>query len=313
MQELLIENIRTDGTQSRAAVNKEYVAELVELLNSGKKLPPVDVYRSDAGCFMADGFHRLLAHQEAGKRTIRAEVHKGGLKESRWHSIGANQDHGLRRTNADKRHAVEMALQDKPTASDHLIADHCGVSHTFVAGVRRTVQLATVASCDRVGADGKTRKLPPPPPPPQRVTTEEPEKQRAKLPPPPPPPPPASNFDDKPENAIPRDEIGNEIPDHLQGLFARASEVQALLTALSNVRGVIRAAADDPLYFECNAQSVATGIAQAYDAIKATTPYAVCPWCHGKAPMQKTCRGCGGRGLIGKFRYDTAVPRELKK
>lgn len=304
MQEIWIEKIQTDKTQSRAAVNKDYVKELVELLQAGKKLPPVDVFKNDDGCFMADGFHRLLAHEEVGKRTIRAEIHKGGLKEARWHSIGANLGHGLRRTNEDKRHAVKMALEDKPQASDQLIADHAGVSRDFVMNMRR--QVAVKPQPERIGKDGKTYRLPPPPPPPpQRVTTETaPEKPKPK--PPPPPGKPAVRED------VRKDEVGHPIPDHLQPLFDRAGEVQELLTALSNVRGVIRASADDPLYFECDAQQVAAGIAQAYDAIKATTPYAVCRYCWGQAPMQKGCKFCHGRGVIGKYRYDNAVPKDLK-
>jgi len=302
MQEILVEKIQTDKTQSRAAINKDYVTELVELLKSGKKLPPVDVYKNADGCFMADGFHRLMAHIEAGKKSIRAEIHKGGLKEARWHSSAANVAHGLKRSPEDKRHAVKMALEDKPNASDQLIADHVGVSRDLVGNVRRASTCGR-PQVERIGVDGKTRRLPPPQPTPQQRYTQEKAHEKPKVKPPPPPGKPAA----------PKDELGHPIPDHVQVLFDRVGEVQELLTALSNVRGVIRAAADDPLYFEVNAQSVATGIAQAYDAIKATTPYCVCPWCHGQAPMQTGCNGCAGRGVIGKYRYDNAVPRELKK
>lgn len=316
MQEILIESIRTDsGVQSRAEINREYVAELAEQLKAGRRLPPVEVYRDGAETWMADGFHRLQAHVEAGKRTIRAEIHKGGRAEARWASIGANLEHGLRRTNADKRRAVTMALEDRPQASDQLIADHCGVSSVYVQQTRRTLASQGV-NClppERIGRDGKTYRIPPPPPPaPQRVTPTE-AHQKPRIPPPPPPPPPTKPAaPPPPAKAGPVDEVGHQIPDHLQELFWRSCEVQALLTKLSDVRGTIKGAGDDPLYFEVDAQAVASGIAQAYDAIKATTPYAVCPWCRGKAPMQATCRGCGTRGVIGRFRWDTTVPKEMK-
>jgi chromosome segregation ATPase len=52
--------------------------------------------------------------------------------------MGANSEHGLQRTNADKRKVVEAAiahprLQGK---SNREIADICKVSHSFVAAIR---------------------------------------------------------------------------------------------------------------------------------------------------------------------------------
>lgn len=307
MQELLIDSIRTDdGVQSRSAINREYVAELTELLKAGKKLPPVEVFRDGSETWMADGFHRLLAHQDAGARKIRAEVHKGGRKEARWHSIGANLGHGLRRTNEDKRRAVTMALEDRPEASDALIADHCGVHVNTVAAVRRQVP-QIVGPVERIGKDGKTYRIPPPPPrnipPPPSVTPTEPRR----IPPPPPstPPEPA-----KPTGPV--DAVGYPIPDHLQGLFKRGAEVQALLGQISSIKGTLKRAEEtgDVLYEDCRMQQAFAALQTAYDTIKATKPYVVCPWCKGV--MSDQCRGCGKRGVLGEFRYDTTVPRELK-
>ena len=60
----------------------------------------------------------------------------------------ANVAHGLRRTNADKRHAVGMLLADDEWRgwSDREIAQRCGVSHVFVGGVR--LSLVTITSED---------------------------------------------------------------------------------------------------------------------------------------------------------------------
>ena len=307
MQNILVESIRTDGAvQSRAAINAEYVAELAEQIKAGVKLPPVDVYRNGDETWIADGFHRLRAHEAAGVRNIRAEIHKGTKADAAWHSTGANLKHGLRRTNADKRRAVEMALKLKPNTTDRLIADHCGVDDHTVASARR-LTCGNSAPAMRTGRDGKQYPPPPqplpkiggvpkcPPPPPQGVPA-----NRTITPPPPPPP------------AVDKDALGNPIPDHLAGLFKRCVEVSDVLRQISEARGAVRAGADDPLWAECDRQAAEAGLSTAYDAIKATTPYAVCPWCHG-GPMQRDCLGCGGRGVVGKFRYDTAVPEELKK
>ena len=64
----------------------------------------------------------------------------------------------------------------------------------------------------------------------------------------------------------------------------------------------------DALYAEITLSQVKAALDTAYTAIKATKPYCVCPTCQGEG-----CRACSHRGLIGKFRFDTVIPRELKK
>ncbi len=324
MQELLIEKIRTDGgVQSRERISDEYVGELAELIKTGKKLPPVDVYSDGTEIWAADGFHRILAHIKADKRTVRCNVHKGTKTDAMWASCAANQEHGLRRTNSDKRHAVEMALKIHGGKSDRAIADHVGVSDPFVSGLRR--QVLTVSTCERVGRDGKTYRVPPAPtggertetggeertkrveiegekrpsPPPSPLEGEGEERKR-KTPPPPPPP------------SLRLDGVKQTIPDHLIPLFDRAGEVQALLSKISGIRGVLRTAQEDGdvLYGDVNWQSVEAALQTAYSDLKATIPHAVCPWCHGT--LTDHCKGCGKRGVVGQFRWDTTVPREMK-
>lgn len=305
MQEILIESIRTDqGVQSRAAINSEYVAELAEQIKAGVKLPPVDVFRAGGETWMADGFHRLRAHEAAGKRSIRAEVHKGGQAEAAWFSVGANLAHGLRRTNADKQRAVEMALKAKPTLSDAAIAQHVGVSDRHVWGIRQKIQPPKVSEVEtRTGTDGRTRRIPPPPPSTTSAPPPKPVEQQRKAPPTPIPPPAASRLDG----------VAEPIPDVLWPLWDRSGEVKAILADLSAIRGAIRRADGDPLYAEADLQAVGAALTTAYDQLAATVPYAVCPYCGGRAPMVRDCRACGGRGCVGRFRYDTAIPAEVKR
>jgi DNA repair exonuclease SbcCD ATPase subunit len=53
--------------------------------------------------------------------------------------MSANAKHGARRTNADKRHAVLMALEDEEykRLSDHEIAELCRVTQPFVSKIRK--------------------------------------------------------------------------------------------------------------------------------------------------------------------------------
>ena len=119
MKELLIESVRTDGgTQSRVKIDEAYVAELVEFVEAGVQLPPIDVFHDGTDYWCADGFHRVMAYSRLGRRTIMAHIRKGTKDDAVWASCGANAAHGLKRTNDDKRKAVEMALAAHPEFSD---------------------------------------------------------------------------------------------------------------------------------------------------------------------------------------------------
>jgi hypothetical protein len=123
---------------------------------AGEVFPPLDVFHDGTVYWLADGFHRHYAAQNAGKRFIRCNVHVGGLREAILHSVGANAKHGLARSDNDKRRAVERLLADEEWAiwSDRDIAKRCHVSHTFVARVR--ADTGHVASMDRTFVHPKT-------------------------------------------------------------------------------------------------------------------------------------------------------------
>lgn len=153
---------RDRDLQARAGTTDEdHVCDLTATLEGGGVLPPVDVFHDGAEYWLADGWHRLDAHERAGRVTIAANVHQGGRRDALLYAVGANARHGLRRTNADKRRSVSLMLSDSEWAlwSDRAIADRCGVHHSMVGAVRRD-QLADSASSPRLGADGRVRRLP---------------------------------------------------------------------------------------------------------------------------------------------------------
>lgn len=129
----------TTATQVRVKLDKGKIAEYQEDIENGAIMPAVDVYaeQGSARHILADGFHRLMAAVNAGKTEIEVVVHEGGMHKALIHALGANGDHGLRRSNADKVNAVRLALKD-PEISGHTqqeIADICGVSKKTVSRV----------------------------------------------------------------------------------------------------------------------------------------------------------------------------------
>lgn len=137
---LSLDKIRIDGgTQSRAKIDQDVVVEYATAMQEGAKFPPVTVFHDGAEYFLADGFHRYFAAKKAGSPGIKCDVKEGTLRDAILYSFGANHDHGLRRTTADKRKAVIAMLSDIEWQdwSDREIARQCQVSHPFVAAIRK--------------------------------------------------------------------------------------------------------------------------------------------------------------------------------
>jgi len=154
-------DIRTDGgTQSRAKIDGSVVAEYLQAYRSkASTMPPVVVFHDGNNYWLADGFHRVRAVAQTSQKRIAADVRLGSQRDAILFSVGANAGHGLRRTNADKRRAVTLLLNDGEwgVRSDRWIADQCGVSAPLVGDVRATVNGLQLKD-KRTGKDGKTRK-----------------------------------------------------------------------------------------------------------------------------------------------------------
>lgn len=134
--------IRIDGgTQARTAIDAATVAEYAEALKTGAVLPPLSLFFDGVHFWLADGFHRYHAYLQAGIERISAEIRTGSRRDAVLYAVGANTAHGLRRTNADKRRAVQMVLAEPEWAawSDREIARVCGVTHPFVAEQRQAI------------------------------------------------------------------------------------------------------------------------------------------------------------------------------
>lgn len=142
--------IRMDGgTQPRAQIDLAVVADYVEQMTSGVVFPAVTVFYDGANYWLADGFHRVTAAKQTDETEILADVKQGTQRDAKLFSFSANAAHGLRRTNSDKRRAVEAMLNDNEWSqwSNAEIARRCNVSHTMVNNIRS--ELETVSSSDR--------------------------------------------------------------------------------------------------------------------------------------------------------------------
>jgi hypothetical protein len=124
--------------RARAALDENAVEEYADAMRAQAKFPPVVVFEEYEALWLADGHHRVEAARRVGRMAIRAEVHAGGRREALLHACGANATHGLRRTNADKRQAVTLMLDDPEWRqwSSREIARRCAVDEGLVRRVR---------------------------------------------------------------------------------------------------------------------------------------------------------------------------------
>jgi len=142
-----VTSLRTDGgTQVRAQIDLFTVEDYADAMLNGATFPAVVAYYDGTDYWLADGFHRVEAAKRANVE-LAVDVRAGTVRDAKLHAAGSNADHGLRRTNEDKRRAVLMLLKDDEWKrwSDREIARKAGVTHPFVTRLR---SLETVTSDD---------------------------------------------------------------------------------------------------------------------------------------------------------------------
>ena len=142
MTQLMLNLIRADGgTQPRAQMDFITISEYAEAMEEGSAFPPVVVFFDGEDYWLADGFHRLKAAVQLGRNDIEADVRPGTRREAVLFSMGANAEHGLKRSPEDKRRAVLVLLQDEEWVNwaDREIARRTRTTHPFVAKLRAEI------------------------------------------------------------------------------------------------------------------------------------------------------------------------------
>ena len=321
-RKVMIEHIEYDSeNQARERLDNDTVAEYAEAMERKERLPPIVCYHDGSTYWLADGFHRYHAARKRGEKVIEAQVIKGSRDDARWHAAGANTQHGLKRTTADKQKAVRLALALRPTMSDNKIAAHCGVSQPFVAKVRREstsngLKSDTSVPVLRTGADGRTintanigRR-----PEPRGESTESPADpsdpwhdsdegdEPAAAPAKRAGPPAERQADD-----APRDQRGRAIPADIREDFADCTEeVRGWLRDLDAIAKPLLDDSAPRRYPQAAWSEIAAAVNRIRSAVRyEALPYAVCPYCSGMG-----CKVCKDRCWIPRSTWQS-VPPEL--
>ena len=313
---LAIESIRIDGgTQIRASIDQDTVSDYAEHLDS---LPPVDVFSDGAEHWLADGFHRYHAHNQAKKSKIPCQLHTGTVRDAILFACGVNTSHGMRRTSADKRKAVMTLLKDEEWGkrSVRWIPESAGVSKTLVSDIKNEVDCPkrTVAKMAVTGKDGRTtntvaiaesntatKSKPAASAPIETFIDNDPE------------PPPAPKARPKePTTNLPKDMIGGDIDNpQVAEVFNRRQEIGGLMNEVSRIKSTVNKAINDkdPLFYGINPTRFQADCDSIRRQLKFTLPHAVCSYCGGQG---KNCKPCKGSGWLSEDAHDRYVPEDLK-
>ena len=282
------------GIQPRQVIDTLTVTEYADAMRGGATFPPVAVFgpNPNGKYILADGFHRVAAARHAELEDIETNVIAGGRAEAGWYALACNHKHGLRRSNADKRRGVFLALRhaEGSSMSNRAIAAYVGVSEGLVRIVRDEGENdGTFERRDDrvVGLDGQSY-----------VSTQGDEAGRSRVAPDPVESVPSSNDGPaSPPVSIPeRDRAGRPVPESIRDSWTAAAGAADVARNIRSARLALRTMMANNEAGIVTNQTVAD-LKNAEVAIKRLAiPTAVCPTCEGLAP--ENCETCGGRGWI---------------
>lgn len=160
--------IATVKTQTREEIKKETlddykaVAKEAKAKGADSPFPPLVAFEekpegdefAEPKYWLADGFTRRQALMSAGYESTQVEIKKGGKRDAIAYGFTANNEHGARLTNEDKKHNLMMALEDEEWAkmTNVDLAKLLGVTEGFV----RAHRPAAKSPAKRVATDRKT-------------------------------------------------------------------------------------------------------------------------------------------------------------
>lgn len=162
---LNLDKIRIDGgTQSRVKIDQHVVANYADDMLNGADFPPVVVFFDEKDYWLADGFHRYFSNKRIKSVEIKADVFDGSVRDAILYGIEANNRHGLRPSNEDKRKGVITMLKDIEWQdySNREIANICGVSHTMVNDIRKQLEGKASGNSSTVKVNSRIEKAPDP-------------------------------------------------------------------------------------------------------------------------------------------------------
>jgi hypothetical protein len=149
----------TRKVQLRENTDTDAVSRYAQSYKDGEQLPPIVVFRDGDDLYLADGHHRVAAAKRAQLTELHAIVKKGDRRAATLYAAGANGQHGLPLTNADKRKIVATLLGDDEWKawSNREIGRASRTSEALVRLVRKELHAEVTEIKRKDGTKQKTR------------------------------------------------------------------------------------------------------------------------------------------------------------
>lgn len=330
IEKIAIADLERTKLQTRLLLSAETVEDYADAMRNKAKFPPVTVFADTEAStlWLADGFHRVAAAEADGYKFVKADVRPGSFADALKFALGANANHGLRRSNADKRHTLEMAWEnrrelwprdDNADPSAAVLSEACGIHINTVQDFLRTIQPTQnveVVQPPKGKAKPPVRKTATPPPPPVRKVFGKDGKTRDVPVPVRPAPAPAAKV--APQRPAPyshaagvmTDIFGVEVPMEIREAFkgetARDQIESMLRSAYRLLKGAMEA--KDPSVAQFR-QADLVDLQSAVRTAKFTKPYCVCRICQGNG--RGSCTACHETGFQTQAQYENN-PKEFK-
>jgi len=288
-----------DVCQSRVKMKQDVIDDYAEKYQDPERRkrmpPPIIWHRPGKPYYCSDGFHRVFGAVKAGLEELECEVRSGELRDAILHSFGVNDEHGLRRTNDDKRRAVNALLTDPEWSkwTDRKIADAARVSHVFVAKVREAMRDESAPLTGNVSSENRTYIT-------KHGTQSEMNVSNIGKKPAQTAQPPAvtdnvvsDQPDDAPPPPRPVDVNGKPLPDKAFKLHAQNAVMEAIAKDISALKARVKAL-DHTNFIE---QQVNGYLDQARGTLLFSRATHLCPRCQG---TDDSCKYCENKGIVTK-------------
>ena len=305
--------------QTRSGTDAETINNYAEAMADGAQFPDVTVFTDGTHYWLADGFHRVMAAKQLGKKQISADIRKGTEDDAVVFGGTANNKQGKRPTRADVQHFLEMVWARReaifggtPTGGN--FAEKCGI--TRQAGTKfvnekiaempndpmrptvNNLQLPTVNYLQLPTRPNAPIQAPKMPVRPTQLVGANGKMYPVR--------PAMPTRPAKPAHVVPLDRFGTEIPIEINAAFEQ-EELNEVIRHISDARSVLRSALDSGVEaFKAVRQDALIQLNNAYNFVKSAKAHCVCRICQGNG-----CKACHERGWQTEEEYERN-PKEFK-
>lgn len=335
-----------DFIQTRKAFDDDYADELAAKLKEDVDLEmeAIIVFEdAESRWHVPDGAHRHKGYHLAGRERIPVKIIKGTRLDALVYALSANENHGLRRNEEDKRNAVRMALAEPvlKAKSKRELCRLCKVSGGLLEnvigemeGTRPPIGSAEMksrkAANRSVASNTGKPKAPNKPKEPGKKSRSAASAAES-------PKPKAEGVicesaadgageptgTQASDGKLPAehasqvvDQHGRPVPPNLVEVFGKGlTEIRGMIQAIGHLRKRFQAIINSPAGGHLHRQEVDDLLDRAQAALHCSSPYVACPSCNGKGCPGSDGRGkdtwCRRTGFVRKSDFGS-LPSELK-